>query len=99
MLVPVPNDSSITDETIVYRAYSRKLDEDGCVQAVDFEQRDNEETLSIALTPETALDELDARGYVAMRVGDIRAINDGEYRCGIIHKVGTRIQITWKSLE
>lgn len=84
--MPAPNDLSITDDTVVYRAYSRKLDEDGRVQAVDFQQRDNEETLSIALTPDKALDDLDVRGYVPMRVGDIRAVHHGDDRCGVIHK-------------
>jgi hypothetical protein len=73
-VLQIPNDTSFTDETVVYRAYSRKLDEDGRVQFQDFIQRDNEDTLSVALTPEGALDELDVRGYVALTIADVRAI-------------------------
>jgi hypothetical protein len=82
-VLPIP---TLTDDTVVYRAYSRKLDEDGRVQSQDFIQRDNESTLSIALTPEEALDELDARGYVPIRIGNIRAVHDGELRLGIVRK-------------
>jgi hypothetical protein len=58
----------------VYRAFSRKLDEDGRVQYRDFVLRENELGLSVALTGEKALDELDVRGYVPLRVGDIRKL-------------------------
>lgn len=53
----------------VYRAYSRKLDEDGRVQHRDFLLRVNEKNLSVALVGEKSLDELDVRGYVPLRIG------------------------------
>jgi hypothetical protein len=70
----------------LYIEPTRKLDEDGRVQFRDFVQRDNEDTLSVALSPEEALDELDVRGYVPITIGDIRAIHNGEQRLGIIRK-------------
>jgi hypothetical protein len=81
---------------ITYRAYSRKLDEDGRVQFKDFVQRSNEDTLSVALTPEDALDELDVRGYVPITVGDIRAIQQGRHRLGVARKANepTCLEIT-----
>ena len=42
----------------------------------------------VALTPEEALDELDVRGFVAITVGDIRAVHNEEHRCGVIRKTG-----------
>jgi hypothetical protein len=62
------------DNTTVYRAYSRKLDEDERVQYRDFVLRNNETGLSVALTGEKALDELDVRGYVPLKVGNIRKL-------------------------
>jgi hypothetical protein len=76
-VLPIPYNSTLTDDDVVYRAYSRKLDEDGRVQFHDFVQRDNE-----------ALAELDVRGYVPITVGDIRAVHEGEQRLGILRKAG-----------
>lgn len=87
-MLPLQNDPTLTDDTVVYRAYGRPLDEDGRVQFYDFLQRDNEETLSVGLTPEAALDELDKRGYVPITIGDIRAVVHGEQRLGIVRKAG-----------
>jgi hypothetical protein len=87
-VLPIPNNSTLADDVVVYRAYSRKLDEDGRVQFHDFVQRDNEETLSVALTPAEALDELDVRGYVPITVGDIRAVHEGEQRLRVLRKAG-----------
>ena len=66
--------TALPDNTVVYRAYSRKLDDDGHVQDKDFLLRDNELSLSIALTGEKAMDELDVRGYVPLLVGELRQI-------------------------
>jgi hypothetical protein len=83
-----PDDESIGDDTVVYRAYARKLDEDGRVQSLDFCQRPNETSLSIARLPEKALGDLDVRGYVGLTAGSIRAIRDGDKRLGIRQKEG-----------
>lgn len=66
--------TALPDSTLVYRAYSRKLDEDGHVQDKDFLLRDNEPTLSVALTGEKAVDELDVRGYAPLVIREIRKI-------------------------
>jgi hypothetical protein len=73
----------LDDATTVYRAYARKLDEDGRVQYRDFMLRDSEAGLSVALTGEKALDELDVRGYVPLTVGDVRKLG-----LDVVPKVG-----------
>jgi hypothetical protein len=86
-VLPLQDDPTLTDDTIAYRAYSRALDEDGRVQSKDFLQRPTEDTLSIALTQEDALDELCVRGCVPITIGDIRAVRLEHNRLGIVRKL------------
>ena len=71
---PIQLDLIPADSTVVYRAYSRPLDEDGYVQDRDFLLRPHEETLSVALSGEKALGDLDARGFAPINIGDIRKL-------------------------
>lgn len=59
---------------IVYRSFSREADALGRATDKDFLLRPNETALSIALSPEKAMDELDSRGYVELRASTIRGM-------------------------
>lgn len=74
---------SIEHNYELYRSFSRKPDSTGKVTDKDFLLRTNETSLSVARTPEKAMDDLDSRGYASIWAYKVIAIG-----LGIAVKVG-----------
>ena len=72
---------TLSYDEVVYRAYSRAVDQRGRVKDQDFKLRDSEFSLSVALTPEKVMGALKCKGYVALSVGKIRDIGRGGKDC------------------